>query len=472
MAIKFCNLRSSIQFSESQESPYSRNSIFKRTFILLLLIFSFSISNAQTSTKKYNSYLERYEYFNNNGVMIGFEKYNSYLEQWEYTDIGISNSSSSKYEDIPVYEPNYNLINKVLAKKEAQYNSRMDAAEQLIAEVANKLNENYQNNTEIQREAKIMFSKLFGKVLESLEDRNGKVDVYNNEIYRRFKSGLINSYNQTTRAINQRNTTKSVPELSDSQQAINYYNFGVREQDAGNNQNAIRNYKTAIKLNPNLTDAYINMTSLILKEENPIIEEMNGLGMSEKEIKRYDYLQNKRESVYLRAIPILEKVLQLEPNRGELRKTLKNIKLQLGEGEDSTVKVETKNQENSSTLENFLTPDRLGGYSSNKILEFSFNDKGEWVLKKDLDIEAKVYFTKNKYYFKRGDKHWKQANWTYNGLDDKNSNYLFYDNMGQTLIIDKEFRSISWYYNRDEDGIFKNEILYKNLKKDDSVIPE
>lgn len=214
------------------------------------------------------------------------------------------------------------------------------------------------------------------------------------------------------------------------------------------------------------------MISLILEEEKSVVEEMNRLGMSEKEIKRYDYLQNKRKGIYLRAMPILEKVLQLEPNRREVIKTLKNIKLQLGEGGDSKVKVETKNQENSSTLENFMTLDQLGGYSSNKILEFSLNDKGEWVLKKDLDIEAKVYFTKNKYYFKRGDKHWKQANWSYKGLDEKNVNYLFYDIMGQTLIIDKEFQNITWYYNRDEDGIFKDGVLYKNLKKDDSVVPD
>lgn len=47
---------------------------------MLLGVFCFS----QTVTKKYNSYYNRYDYFDSSSNLIGYEKYNSYSRQWEY----------------------------------------------------------------------------------------------------------------------------------------------------------------------------------------------------------------------------------------------------------------------------------------------------------------------------------------------------------------------------------------------------
>lgn len=45
-----------------------------KKYLLLLLLCSSVYS--QTSTEKYNSYQNRYEYFDNNGNMTGYKVYN------------------------------------------------------------------------------------------------------------------------------------------------------------------------------------------------------------------------------------------------------------------------------------------------------------------------------------------------------------------------------------------------------------
>ena len=43
-------------------------------------------SYSQNSTQKYNSYLERTEFFDSSGNMVGYAKENTYLNRIEYYD--------------------------------------------------------------------------------------------------------------------------------------------------------------------------------------------------------------------------------------------------------------------------------------------------------------------------------------------------------------------------------------------------
>lgn len=98
----------------------------KKLILTFLLILSFS-GYSQTTTKKYNNLMERYEYYNSSGVMIGYEEYNSLMEQWEYTDL--SEKSNSRVHDYgePVSTFDSDLAFKVLQAKQNRYDNMSNA---------------------------------------------------------------------------------------------------------------------------------------------------------------------------------------------------------------------------------------------------------------------------------------------------------------------------------------------------------
>ncbi|SFW46313.1 Tetratricopeptide repeat-containing protein [Sinomicrobium oceani] len=110
-----------------------------------------------------------------------------------------------------------------------------------------------------------------------------------------------------------------------------YYNLGVITGEQGNKEQARKYYEKAIELDPTYEASYMNMASLILGEEVAIVDEMNSLGTSKADNKRYDELKAKREGLYKDAIPYLEKILELNPESVEATKTLMNIYGSIGE---------------------------------------------------------------------------------------------------------------------------------------------
>ena len=109
-----------------------------------------------------------------------------------------------------------------------------------------------------------------------------------------------------------------------------YYNLGVVSADAKDIENAEKYYKKALELNPSYVNAKMNLAALILSEESDIIEEMNGLGNSAADDKRYDELKEKRLNVYRKAIPYLEGVLEQDPENDAAIKTLMNMYSAIG----------------------------------------------------------------------------------------------------------------------------------------------
>lgn len=104
-----------------------------------------------------------------------------------------------------------------------------------------------------------------------------------------------------------------------------YYNLGVISGTAKNNTDAEKYYKKAIEINPKYTNAYLNLAILKLDRDTQIVEEMNKLGNSAKDNKRYDELKKQREDVFKEALPFLEKVVELVPNNKEAKQTLLNV---------------------------------------------------------------------------------------------------------------------------------------------------
>lgn len=103
------------------------------------------------------------------------------------------------------------------------------------------------------------------------------------------------------------------------------YNLGVISAESGNNEAAMGYYKRALELDPSYVDASNNIAVLILGKEQAIIDEMNGLGTSTADNKRYDELKEKRIELYKEAVPHLEYTLKLKPKDLQAAKTLMNI---------------------------------------------------------------------------------------------------------------------------------------------------
>lgn len=104
-----------------------------------------------------------------------------------------------------------------------------------------------------------------------------------------------------------------------------FYNLGVISAQANENVEAEKYYKKAIELDPNYINAYLNLSVLKLNGDVAIVEEMNKLGTSAKENKRYDELKAKREAIFQSTLPYLEKAIKLDPQNDDVYKTLLNV---------------------------------------------------------------------------------------------------------------------------------------------------
>ena len=111
----------------------------------------------------------------------------------------------------------------------------------------------------------------------------------------------------------------------DPNNAILYYNLGVVNGNEGKRDEAIGYYKKAIELDPTYEASYLNLSSIILEGESSIVEQMNNLGTSAADNRKYDVLKVKREALFLEAAPFLEQLVKINPKNIEAITTLKNI---------------------------------------------------------------------------------------------------------------------------------------------------
>ncbi|OCB75047.1 Tetratricopeptide repeat-containing protein [Flavobacterium glycines] len=103
------------------------------------------------------------------------------------------------------------------------------------------------------------------------------------------------------------------------------YNLGVIAASNNNNEEAEKYYKKAVELKPDYLNAYINLAVLKLQNEKVLIEEMNKLGTSDKDTKRYDVLKKKREDLFRSTLPYLKKAYELDPENADIIKTLSGV---------------------------------------------------------------------------------------------------------------------------------------------------
>ncbi|WP_034058728.1 tetratricopeptide repeat protein [Lacinutrix jangbogonensis] len=111
------------------------------------------------------------------------------------------------------------------------------------------------------------------------------------------------------------------------------YNLGVISGKAGNKADARMYYEKVLTIDPEYLNALKNISALILEEENVIVKEMNSLGNSAADNKKYDVLKAKRVSVYKEAIPFLESVIEKDTSGIDFARTLAGIYGAIGEND-------------------------------------------------------------------------------------------------------------------------------------------
>ena len=141
----------------------------------------------------------------------------------------------------------------------------------------------------------------------------------------------VESFEKLQAAIIELEQKSLLSEEMDPNNAELQYNLGVIAAEADHPDEAKGYYEKAIALDPTYINAYINLSALILGGEQPLIEEMNGLGTSSADNKRYDELREQRQALYRDAIPYLDKALEIAPKNINAAKTLMNIYSILGE---------------------------------------------------------------------------------------------------------------------------------------------
>ncbi|MDA9357007.1 tetratricopeptide repeat protein [Flavobacteriaceae bacterium] len=112
------------------------------------------------------------------------------------------------------------------------------------------------------------------------------------------------------------------------------YNLGIVSVKNNDPESAMLYYERAIAVNPKYTNAYLQIGNLILEQQDPIIKQMDGLGMSTADYNKYDQLSIELENIQRKASSYFESVIDFEPNNNEAVKTLRSIYSALGDDEN------------------------------------------------------------------------------------------------------------------------------------------
>jgi tetratricopeptide (TPR) repeat protein len=92
------------------------------------------------------------------------------------------------------------------------------------------------------------------------------------------------------------------------------YNMGVVALEGHQPAEAEGYFKKVLEIDPKYANAYMNLAAIKLEGDEKVVAEMNKLGTSEKDNKRYEVLKKQRVTTFTSAMPYLEKALELDPN--------------------------------------------------------------------------------------------------------------------------------------------------------------
>lgn len=121
----------------------------------------------------------------------------------------------------------------------------------------------------------------------------------------------------------------SIAEMNPNDPIV-FYNLGVSAEKLKDFDKAKGYYLKTIELDPKMANAYNNVASIILAKDRVLTEEMNELGMSPEDTKKYDKLKAEKIEILKEAIPYLSKTIELDSTNINAMKYLKSIYYQTG----------------------------------------------------------------------------------------------------------------------------------------------
>jgi len=103
------------------------------------------------------------------------------------------------------------------------------------------------------------------------------------------------------------------------------FNLGVASTEQMQYDEAEKYYNKVIELKPDYVNAYLNLSDLKLKPDGKIVADMNKLGTTAADLKKYDTLKAEREKLFNSALPLLEKANQLAPDNDVVKSNLLTV---------------------------------------------------------------------------------------------------------------------------------------------------
>ncbi len=113
-----------------------------------------------------------------------------------------------------------------------------------------------------------------------------------------------------------------------------HYNIGVIAMEQNNLEEARASYRKTLEIDPGYTNAQLNLSTTYVNEGNSLIDEMNTLGNSKKDIARYDELKQKKDDLFGEGAQVLEDALKTSPDNQGILTQLKNIYGAMGDNEN------------------------------------------------------------------------------------------------------------------------------------------
>lgn len=108
------------------------------------------------------------------------------------------------------------------------------------------------------------------------------------------------------------------------------YNLGVASLKMDKKEDAVKYFNQTVSVKPDYVNAYINLANIKVDEQAKIFEEMNSLGNSQADNKKYNDLMAKKNKLLEEAIPYLETALKYKPNNLDILNLMTQIYPTLG----------------------------------------------------------------------------------------------------------------------------------------------
>ena len=116
---------------------------------------------------------------------------------------------------------------------------------------------------------------------------------------------------------------------------ILYYNLGVISSRENEVDDAENYYLKAISFKPDYTDAYLNLYNIYKGKDEAITQQMDKLGFSKEDTKKYDEFKKLRQIEWKKVLPIFENWYEIDSKNIDCLKILSGINNVIGNDEIS-----------------------------------------------------------------------------------------------------------------------------------------